>query len=371
MILGFATNDWAPHILDDDGDPTPGGAGWARIVGPASYIARGTGHDVVVGTLSAAELRDGGYRLLVRDWQLVDHDVDVIVLQRWMNQDLPDIIESARKTGQIVVNDVDDHFFGLDRRNNAYRATDPSLNPENNRDHYRRCLAQSDLITVSTPWLAAEYRRLFPKTPVALIENAIDLARYEPRPLIETDTPTIGWVGATPYRSGDLESLKGTIGEFCNRRSLTFHHSGRATADEHIANGHGPSAGEILGVALTTDRPMCSVYDYPEVMFNDFDIGIVPLADVPFNYAKSWIKGLEYAAAGIPFVASRVGEYPRLLEHGIGRTARAGSDWLRELGRMLDTEWRADQRLRNLEAVKQFDLAHRWQDWVDVYERLV
>lgn len=41
----------------------------------------------------------------------------------------------------------------------------------------------------------------------------------------------------------------------------------------------------------------------------DFDIGIVPLADIPFNRGRSNVKAREYAAAGVPWLASPVGSY--------------------------------------------------------------
>src|SRR5205085_863761 len=49
-------------------------------------------------------------------------------------------------------------------------------------------------------------------------------------------------------------------------------------------------------------RGMTPTTEYP-TLFSGIDIGIVPLADVPFNHAKSRIKGMEYAAAGVPFAA--------------------------------------------------------------------
>ena len=48
---------------------------------------------------------------------------------------------------------------------------------------------------------------------------------------------------------------------------------------------------------------MTLIHDYPR-MFRNIDIGIAPLSDVPFHHAKSAIKGLEYPAAGVPFIAS-------------------------------------------------------------------
>jgi len=44
----------------------------------------------------------------------------------------------------------------------------------------------------------------------------------------------------------------------------------------------------------------------------DFDIGIVPLAEIPFNLGRSNVKAREYAAAGVPWLASPVGAYTDL-----------------------------------------------------------
>jgi hypothetical protein len=41
----------------------------------------------------------------------------------------------------------------------------------------------------------------------------------------------------------------------------------------------------------------------------DFDIGIAPLADTPFNHARSSIKLQEYSAVGAVWLASPVGAY--------------------------------------------------------------
>jgi hypothetical protein len=44
-------------------------------------------------------------------------------------------------------------------------------------------------------------------------------------------------------------------------------------------------------------------------MLNGIHVGLVPLTRGPFNEAKSYLKGLEYAAAGIPFIATPTEEY--------------------------------------------------------------
>lgn len=50
-----------------------------------------------------------------------------------------------------------------------------------------------------------------------------------------------------------------------------------------------------------------------------FDIGIAPLADIPWNWARSDIKLKEYAASGVPWLASPIGPYVGLGERQGGR----------------------------------------------------
>ena len=53
----------------------------------------------------------------------------------------------------------------------------------------------------------------------------------------------------------------------------------------------------------------------------ELGVGLVPLLDSAFNRAKSWLKGLEYAALGVPFVASPTPEYVKLAGLGAGLLA--------------------------------------------------
>jgi hypothetical protein len=59
---------------------------------------------------------------------------------------------------------------------------------------------------------------------------------------------------------------------------------------------------------------------YPQVIAG-LDVGLVPLADSRFNRCKSWLKGIEYASLGVPFVASPLPEYLRLAGEGAGEQA--------------------------------------------------
>jgi hypothetical protein len=58
------------------------------------------------------------------------------------------------------------------------------------------------------------------------------------------------------------------------------------------------------------------------------DVGLMPLTDDPFSRGKCGFKILQYAATGIPTVASPVGANAVLVEDGrTGRLAADGAAW--------------------------------------------
>ena len=81
-----------------------------------------------------------------------------------------------------------------------------------------------------------------------------------------------------------------------------------------------------------------------------FDIGLVPLGDTPFESAKFPFKLLQYLAVGVPSVSARVGLAREVIEHGRnGLLAGSPSEWLEALEQVI-----ADVGLR-----KQLALAGR------------
>ncbi len=81
--------------------------------------------------------------------------------------------------------------------------------------------------------------------------------------------------------------------------------------------------------------PWVPFEDYPAaVAWGGFDLAIAPLAEHPYNLAKSSIKFLEATVQGIPFLASRVGPYAELpsdVAVTIPNTPSAWHDTLRDL----------------------------------------
>lgn len=102
-------------------------------------------------------------------------------------------------------------------------------------------------------------------------------------------------------------------------------------------------------------------------MLFKFDIGLVPLNDIPFNRAKSFIKGLEYTASGIPFVAQALPEYERLWEDGIGYLAITPQDWREKVERLLDYKTRKRAAAENYRIMSEkHTIKQREDEWRQV-----
>lgn len=72
-------------------------------------------------------------------------------------------------------------------------------------------------------------------------------------------------------------------------------------------------------------------------LFEDFDIGVMPLEDNEYNRAKEAYKIKEYMAAGLPVVCSPVGHNRVVVEDGVnGLHAATAQDWTRQLSRLVD-----------------------------------
>jgi glycosyltransferase involved in cell wall biosynthesis len=65
-----------------------------------------------------------------------------------------------------------------------------------------------------------------------------------------------------------------------------------------------------------------------------WDIGIAPLADIPFNRSRSDVKLKEYGSVGIPWLASPVGPYADLGEAEGGRLVEDDA-WFEALDRLV------------------------------------
>ena len=349
--IAFLTHDWAWGT-----DPLqPNGCAWYRCVLPSHELNK-LGWSTTVGFPGFNTKR--GFGLLIEGNKAV-HGWDIVVFKLLMQKEVLESIKLAQSTGQKIVVDVDDWFDGLSKSNRAHAATDPKNNPNSNREIYKEIILSADAVITSTPFLKDYYSKL--RKNVFLVRNGIDLNRWKRKQLNVTKRPRIGWVGATHWRSNDLEQLNSFFGSYISLRNLYFQHSG------HIPNA--PPAAELLGIneKFVKTLPLVPILGYPN-LFKDIDVGIVPLNNVEFNHAKSFIKGLEYAAAGVPFVSSPSPEYEYLASEGIGRIARTTNEWVYHLDELLDASMRRDEMEEHYSILPKFSMEARGPEWSETFK---
>lgn len=336
-LIGVASGDW--H--NKDGKTVWGGSGWARL---GQYIEHLDQFDWVVGTL----VWDHDQFKIVDEHENT-HSPDALFLHRLMHKGLVDHIKLARKAGQKIINDLDDWYWGLDPRNQAFTASHPKHNDREDRYSYRSIISNSDLLIVSTKYLAS--RVDWVKAPITVVENTVDVGRHTPIATHDDTVPLVGWVGSTNHRSGDLETMRGILSPLWRNGDIRLQHSGFHSSMRSFAEAIG-----VPEAAIEVRLPLSSHADYPSLL--TMDVGIVPLRNAPFNQSKSYIKGLEYAASGIPFVAQDLDAYRQLRsEYGIGLTAAKPADWIKLLKRMKEPGFRAEHGAINRERVWQRDLS--------------
>jgi glycosyltransferase involved in cell wall biosynthesis len=354
--VSFLTYDWTFGVKPLQ----PNGCGWYRCYLPMKELSN---HEWESGIGIPGFNPEHGFGILIPDEKAI-HGWDIVVLKLIMLERVVDQVRQAREFGQKIVVDIDDHMEGLEETNLAYKTTHPDSNPNNNRDHYLAIIEQADALITSTPFLKDFYEKKYPGKPVFMVRNGIDIDRWKIRNDHRRYLPHFGWVGATPWRSGDLETLSPFFGKFIKEKHLKFHHAG------NVVNA--PRASDQLGIEknLSTIEPMKTMLNVPE-LYRKIDIGIVPLRDVPFNHAKSYLKGLEYAASGVPFIAQALPEYQLLADAGVGRVATTEDEWLGHMEELLDPNVRKLEREKNFELVRDnFSMKQRGYDWAEVLNQI-
>ena len=158
---------------------------------------------------------------------------------------------------------------------------------------------------------------------VDVVPSTVDLRDYPPRPDDPRPVVTLGWTGShstLPF----LLDLWGTL------RRLAAAHPFRLVVVSHTdAPGLPPLPGaEIVARKWRAETEAADL--------RDVDIGLAPFPDAGWTPWRCHGKVLQYMAAGIPTVASRIGILPDYVRDGVGGFLAAGEDeWLGGLLRLM------------------------------------
>lgn len=292
-------------------------------------------------------------------WEAARSDIgaggaDIVVGQLIGGMNYPAVIHSwwrkLFKDAKLVY-ELDDNPFAVECHNPAVLAYGSKVA----QDSIAHCIEIAALVTASTEPLAQEMRKYNPN--VVVLKNRIDeqlLTMERPK----REKLTIGWAGGASHR----EDLK-----ICA-------HSLRKTLDHHPdveAHFIGPDFTDLIRRPMR-HTPWCqTTTDYYKLI--DFDIGLAPLLPSVFTRSKSHIKALEYAALGIPVLASDVEPYRDFVIDGVtGWLVRYDHEWAKRLRELINDHAMREEMGRNAKKLAaDWTIQTGWREWESAYSSVL
>lgn len=307
--------------------------GYYRVRLPLEHMAA-AGHDVVTHSFGLAEECED-YPIIVAQ-RAGAPGFEITWLKMWRDHKL--------------VWETDDDLWSID-------PTNPRAAKAYTAEMLRSVQSVTEvahMVTVSTEPLAEVMRQFNPN--VVVLPNHVDGAIFDiERP--HRDRVTVGWAGGDSHLR-DWAYIAPHLRRFLDRNPHV---------DMHTVGADFRQAAKIK--ARHTDWS-ADIFDYYRSI--DFDIGIAPLEATVFNRSKSRIKALEYAALGIPVIASDSEPYRGFVLDGVtGFLVRHPHEWERRLRELAnDEEMRTEMGAKAKEHARGFAIQDGWRLWEQAYRQL-
>lgn len=228
-------------------------------------------------------------------------DADVVVFQRPDDPARVQTIPLLQQLGKKVVFDNDDTYLpNSGVPTTMYWKKGDEILKRMNENIYN-ALAQSDLVTTTTEFLAEEYRKINPN--VVVLPNMIDPDDW-PRPKRNTTSKVrVGLIGST-LSNGDYTLIEPLLHELNTRDDVQLCILGLPRADLTMQRSIYKKEIDFWNSFDIEWTPFVPQAEYADAV-NDMklDILLIPRDDSYFNRCKSNIKFLEASMLEIPVIA--------------------------------------------------------------------
>lgn len=236
--------------------------------------------------------------------QLATLRADLVWVEKELFPFLPGMFERMLRSRAFpYVVDFDDaifHNYDLRKKGIVRSLLESKLDP---------LLSGCALATAGNTYLA-DYARLHGAPSVAILPTVVDTRRYPARAPVDRGRIRVGWIG-TRTNEVYLTPVIRALNRLGERLPLTF-----------VTMG----ARELGGLTIPQERHKWSENTEAELLAS-FDIGVMPLADTPWERGKCGYKLIQYMAAARPVIASAVGVNPAIVTPDVGRLVDNEMDW--------------------------------------------
>ena len=338
-----------------------GGCGHFRCKQPAEFLKRSGLFDAeyVLQSPTEEQLRSA----------------NLVVLQELGSVNGSRIAQFCQENKIPFMAEFDDFVHHVSPRNlGGYQAWNPStLYVYRAMEATKKAFA----LQVSTPQLAREY---FPYNPnVYVIPNYLDQEAWDhPKTKRQDNKIRIGWMGGNAH-ADDLMMVTKVLDK------IVKEYKGKVVFETMGMTGH-----ELAGVfdmkVQNESCPSCgyegelhhyvgeSLKDYPLVLASKgWDMAIAPVISNSFGNCKSDLKIKEYAALGLPIVASPIVPYSEAVDNGACVTfARTFDEWYNGIKDFIDNpDKREEASKANRDWIKQYWIQDNVKNIAEVYRQVL
>lgn len=310
--------------------------------------------------LPAQLLRESGITTSVRwmspRWRM-DPDTKVVCFQRhYPCQDALFLLKKLKCADVKILYDLDDDLFNLTPDLSLFRIK------RNILEEMRSIASFADVMTVTTEPLKFLSKKIF-ADEIKVVPNMIDLSLWKANQPKNDGRIRIGWAGS-PNHYKDIMQLLPVLKSIVQKHKKV----------DLIFFGYCPDEFTKEFKERLFFQKGSSYLRYAEMLPElGLDIGLIPIASSEFNRSKSNVKYLEYAAIGLPCVASNYEPYNRTIEDSVnGYLAEDQDDWTFKLEKLINNP---EERLRLSynckETANVFSTAQLGYIWVDLISELI
>jgi len=180
-----------------------------------------------------------------------------------------------------------------------------------------KVMKYSDLVVAGNSYLA-ERAVQAGAGRVVIRPTVVDLPRYKVKEVTEHQPVIIGWIGSQSTMKY-LFLIKDVLRQLIDNYGVKIHIVG---ASQNLGLGENELH---FAWSETTETEL----------IQGFDIGVMPLADTPWEKGKCAYKLIQYMACGLPVVASAVGMNCDVVRPDCGYLAETEREWYQALERFV------------------------------------
>jgi glycosyltransferase involved in cell wall biosynthesis len=259
---------------------------------------------------------------------------DVIVWQRQNRDELLPARELARKLGKVQVYEIDDLMDEIPEWSPQYAHYPRGCRAIRSIHEWMRAC---DHLIVSTEPLGRAYHAKT-GTPWTVSANALDFSKWI-RKDRSSDRLRIGWTGSTTHQKDLAEAQYAVFRVLEEHPDVDLVMMGYDGGWKHRLAASPSSSDQALASRIDYYPWWADAASYPRAVADlRIDVAIAPLAKNAFNRCRSNVKLLEFAALGVPVVASAIEPYAEIEDGVTGMLARDGNDFHRKLDRLVTDE---------------------------------